>query len=548
MTTPDRPIVTVTGGGPPLDFLGSPEPAERRRSWQQVLATAIGVVGVGVAGTGIALAIALSGGGPQPEDVLPDDVFGLVKVDFDPAGGQKVAAYELAKRFPELEVDSAQSLKDDLLRRLLEDSGVDYDEHVRPWVGSRAAVAALPDADGDGSPEPLLALAYDDRAAAERLLPELLAEAPDDEVTAFAFSDKASYVLLGSSQEIVDRAAATDRVLADVPAYRDAVDALDGEQVAVAWADVGAFWTSVPDEAKEGVGGFYGEDFAPTGRFVAGVHLESDAAEVTGRGFDLDFGDDALNAYALGSGTTTGLVEELPAGAVAAGSVAGLGAQVEAVLELVVAAGLPPGGEGTAELEEQLGIDLPEELTLLLGEDTAFGVYDLDGQPGVGVRTRGEDPERALDVAQRLLDRAAEQAVVFGGSEFSFEQCVEGIPADAGVDPEEICAGFPVEAEPSAPEPRDLGAVEAMDDGVAYATSRELLDRVTSSGGLGDSDVFRRAVPETDGAATVLFADLGALLELFGAEQEGLDALDAVGMTSESGADGVFRLRLTVRS
>ena len=549
MTTPSRPPVTLTGGEPHRDVLGSPEPLERSRSWSSVIATVIGVAGVGVAGTGIALAVAMSGGGPQPEDVLPDDVFVLVKVDLDPAGGQKVAAYELAQRFPELEVDSQGSLKDDLLRRLLEDSDVDYDQHVRPWVGARAAVAALPDADGDGNPEPLLALAYEDQAAAERLLPELLAQAPDDELTAFAFSDKASYVLLAPSQEIADRAAAAERVLADAPAYREAVDALDGDQVAVAWTDLGAFWSAVPAEAREGAGAVYGEDFAPTGRFVAGVHLEPDAVEVTGRGFDLDLGDEALNAYALGSGTTTGLVQELPAGAVAAASVAGLGAQVEAVLDVMATGGLAPDGEGMAALEQQFGLDLPEDLTLLLGEDTAVGLYDMEGDPGVGVRTRGKDPERALAVAQRLLDKAAEQAVAFGGGgDFTFEQCVEGVPADAGVDPQEICEGLPPASNPVAPEPPDLGAAAAMEDGVAYANTQELLDRVTGSGGLGDSDVFQRAVPDTDGAASVVFADLGALLDLFGIDQEGLDALDAAGMTSQSGPDGRFRLRVTVRS
>lgn len=548
MTIPDRPLVTVTGGDH-LDVLGTAEPIDRRRSWGPVIASVIGVAGVGVAGTGIALAVALSGGGAQPEDALPADVFGMVKVDLDPAGGQKVAAYELARRFPQLEVDTAGSLKDDLLRRLLKDSGVDYDEQVRPWVGARAAVAALPDADGDGSPEPLIALAYDDRAEAERLLPEVLAQAPEEELTAFAFSDNAPYVLLAPSQEIADSAASAERVLADAPAYRDAVDALDGDQVAVAWGDLGAFWTSLPAEAREGAGAVYGDGFAPTGRFVAGVHLENDAVEIAGRGFDLDFGDEALNAYALGTGATTGLVQELPAGAVAAASVAGLGAQVEAVLDVLATAGFAPGGEEMVALEQQLGIDLPEDLTVLLGEDIALGVYDMDGEPGVGVRTRGEDPDRALEVAQRLLASATEQAGAFGGSgEYTFKQCVQQFPADAGADAEEVCQGLPSSTTPAAPEPVDLGAVAPVEDGVAYATDAELLDRVTGSGGLGDSEIFQRAVPDTDGAATVLFADLGGLLKLFGAEQEGLGALDAVGMTSQSGADGQFRLRLTVRS
>ena len=546
VTASDRPTVVVSTPGRPvlgMDVLGSPVAPERRRDWRAVLAAVVGVAGVGVAGVGIALAVALGGGGPQPEDALPADVFALAKVDLDPAAGQKIAAYELAKRFPQLEVEGARTLQDDLLRRLFTDSDIDYDAQVRPWIGARAALAGAPDADGDGAPELLVALAYDDRDAAERLLPALVADGVDGDPAFFAFSSRAPYVLLAQSQAAADAAAGTDRVLGETDRYRDAVAALGDDQVALGWADLEALWAAVPQEAQAAATEVYGDGFRPRGSLVAGVHLESDAVEMTGRGFGLDLGSSALTAYALGADAGDGLVRELPADAVAAMSVAGLGGQVEDLFELLATARFGGDSGDLDALERELGIAIPEDLALLLGNETAAGIYDVDGNPEVGVRTRGDDPAGALAVAQRLMDKASEQATSFSG-DYTFEQCARDVPA---TESEELCGDLPSEDELAAPAPFDVGAVTALPDGIAYATDQRMLDQVTASGGLGDSEMFRRAVPGAADAATVMFADLQAVLALFGDEQQGLEALEAIGATSTGGADGRFSLRLTVR-
>jgi hypothetical protein len=555
MSQPHRPLVTVhdpSGPSPAPDLLGSAVPPERSRDWRPLLATVVGVAGVGVAATGIALAVSLSGGGPQPEAVLPADVFALAKVDLDPAGSQKVAAYELAKRFPGLGVDDVRTLQDDLLARVLADTeDLDYDKQVRPWIGARAAVAGAPDLDGDGEPEVLLALAYDDRAAAERLLPSFVQKALEGDPAYFAFSSREDYVLLAASQEAADAAAGVDEVLADQERYKDDIAALDGDQVAVAWADAAAVWEAVPKEARKAVTTVYGEDFAPEGRFVAGVRLEEDAVEVTGRGFGLDVGSAALTGYALGSEAGEGLVQELPSGAVVAASVAGLGKQVEDAFTLLSSGfGVAPseGGVGqedmTEALEQQFGIEIPEDLVRLLGDETALGVYDVDGEPGVGVRTRGSDPAGALEVAERLLEAASQQSTAFSG-EFTYEQCLEGVPPEQAA---EVCQGLPQQRALAAPEPAQVGVVGELPDGIAYGTSAEVLEKVVGSGGLGDEELFREVVRDADSAASVLYADLQAAMALFGVgEDEDLEALEAVGLSSSAGPDGRFRLRLTVR-
>lgn len=547
----DRPIVTVTGSDRPTgpDLLGSPVAPERQRDWRAVLVAVTGVTAVGIAGTGIALAVGLSGGGPQPEDVLPGDVFAMVKVDLDPSGDQKIAAYRLAERFPDLGVDADRELADDLLRRLFAESDdVDYDRQVQPWIGARAAVAGMPDADDDGHPEALVALAYDDRAAAERELPGLMQAAGDGEPAFFAFSDRASYVLLAQSQAAADAAADPAAVLADASSFAADVDVLDGDQVAVAWVDVGAAWRSVDAKTQELAAASYGGELDPSGRMVMGLHLENDAVELAGRGFGLDFGNDALTAYALGAEGGDGLVRELPEGAAAAMSVAGLDAQVQALVELFATAGLGAGGgeEAISAIEEQFGIAVPEDVAILLGAETAAAVYDVDGQPQFGVRNRVDDPDRSLAVAQRLLAAASQLGASAGG--YTYEQCVQeyvGVPA-GGATPEELCTGLPAEAA-APPDVAALGALAPVDGGIAYASTPALLDRMTTQGGLGDSAAFRRAVPDGQDAASVVFVDLPALLPLLGLQRDELSALESFGATTSGGPDGGFRLRLTVR-
>lgn len=502
----DRPPVTIGPGSTGTiagDVLGGTAPSRRSRSWRAALTAAIGVSGIAVAATGIALAVALSGGGPQPEDVLPADAFAMVKLDLDPAGGQKLAAYKLTRRFPDLEVGSARKLSDDLLRQVVaDDDDVDYDAEIEPWIGDRGALAALPDVDGDGEPEALVAIAYDDRRAAERLLPALVAEPVDGERFFFAFSERGPYVLLAASQKTADAVARSKQVLVDAEDFRADVAELDGDQVALAWADLAALWSNLPDEVRQDAVTAQGEDFSLTGRAVMGVRLEDDAVHISGRSFGVDLGNDALTSYALGAESGGGLVADLPADTVAAVSVAGLGRQVQDLLSAA-----EPGLGGPEDLDAlgaQFGLEIPEDLVVLLGQETAIGVYEGADRPQFGIRTRDADPARGLEIAQRLLRSLADQ-------------------------------------------PSDVGQVAALPDGLAYGSTPEVLDKLTGSRDLGQIERFREAVPDADSAATAVFVDLQAALVMLDEQRPGLRALDALGLSSRGGPDGRFEIRLTLR-
>ena len=487
------------------DLLGSPTPAGRlsRLSAGTVLPAAIGVAAVSVATAGVAVLAFLSGGGTQPEDVLPAGALAFVKVDLDPAANQKLAVYRLAERFPASadKVDDEDDVKDQLLAALFENAeGVDYAADISPWIGDRAGIAALPS--GGEEPDALAAVAYRDRAAAEAGLSRLKAADP---TIVYAFSEKADYVLLGDTQAVVDAAVDPAEVLGDADRYTGAVDALDGDQILTGWVDAAGFWGALTPEERQQASEATGAqgDLAPTGQAVFGVRADDRYLEVQGR--TVDANADVLREVEIGGEKGSGMVQDLPESTLLALSVTGLGDGLATLYDRT--AGGAADALGLTESAAEFGLSLPQDLRVLLGEETMLAVF---GREDVALRSRG-DGEEAFPLAQRLA-----QAFEDNG----------GPPTDDKL--------------------RDLEA------GFAVGTSPAALDQVTASdGGLGDSDRFQLAVPDADDAGVVLYVDVVRLLELGLAEdtvdRSSVEPLEAVGLTVNGGSDGGFRLRLTVR-
>lgn len=487
---------------PSQDVLGSPQPEPRKRGRGK---TAIALVGLGtlaVAGVGVAAATYLGGGGAQPEDVLPDSALGMVKLDLDPAAGQKLAVYRLAQRFPSTsdKVKDKDSVKDDLLSSLFEDEeDVDYEKDIQPWIGDRIGIAAVP---GTGEePEPLVAVAFTDKAEAEDALRDLAA---DDDEMFYAFSEKADYVLIGDSQDTVDAAAQEKSdVLADNPSWEKAVDALDGDQIMTAWADLDAVWGALPEEDRADVAEVYGlDDFELGGTIVVGAHAGDDHIEVVGRGIDIE--TPISNDTAVGGAAGSGMVQDLPADTVAAMSITNLGPGLAELFDTVYGEDDPLGIVASAE---EAGLTMPDDLRTLLGTETVLAMFGMEEG---GMRTRSDDADASYDTAQTLLDYMG------GGVELS-----------------------------------------QTDDGYAIATSPDALDMLSAGdGGLGQSSAFRKAVPDGSRAGLLVYVDIARAIEISGtdpAEEFGegaadVEQLQAFGMTSSGdNRNSTFRMRLTVK-
>ncbi|MFP5219954.1 MAG: DUF3352 domain-containing protein [Actinomycetes bacterium] len=567
MTTPSSPDVPP-GSVPPgsdlpagSDVLPAEAAPRRRGRRTALLAVLAGGAAVAVVGTAYATVSFLSGGGAQPEDVLPSDVIAVAKVDLDPAAGQKVAVYRLTQKFPSLkdDVTSEDDVKDQLLRAVFEDvPDVDYERDIAPWIGDRAAIAAVP---GGEEPGVLAAVAYTDRDEADAALERLAAQDPG--TSFYAFSDNADYVLLGEDQATVDAAAGTEQVLADVESFSDDVDALDGDQIVSAWADLSALWRSMPEDARAAAGE---EGFELGGRVVVGAHAESDAVEVEGRGIDVVAGQRLPST--IGARPGVDLVLGLPESTVAALGVTDLGPGLAQLYDELQQAGVPIDIDGMAA---ELGLQLPDDLVAVFGQQTAVALFEAQE---AAARSRTDDPQRAAEVADALTQLLA--GGLFGGSFAEGELAGEGMPdvyVDEGL-PEDgfsfeedsgtaelppvepgVDEGTVIDGSRVAQTGEDLGVVvEVLDDGIVVGSSASAVEQMSSDdGGLGGSELFQRAVPDADDAGFVLFVDIQRALELGGGAEalgesaEDVDPLEALGITSVGGEDASFRVRLTVR-
>ncbi len=467
-------------------------PAATGRTRRRVVvgATVAGAVVLG--GAGFAVAAYLSGGGAQPEDVLPADTIGFVKLDLDPAMSQKAAVSSLLEKFPALEVeDIRQDLVDELL--MASDPDVTFDEDVQPWLGDRMAAAVVPDPESEGGVAPVVVLAVEDQEALAASLGDI------SEQHDFGFAVRDGFVLISTSDDVAGRIAQQESRLSDDADYGADLDALGGDQIAVAWVDLSAAQALLETALAEAAGGLTAQPLS--GRVIVGVHAEDDALELVG----MDF---SVSDAGPGPRPTepTELFADLPEDTLGVVSLGGAGEAAVKAYDQFAETG------GPAEVEEQiasLGLDLPDDLRAVLGTDLVVAAFGDLENPGVGARVATDDPERAIDVLGRLAENP-----------------------DLGL--------------PFTPSPVDGGYVVGSDPAV--------IDGLTADGGLGDTEEFQAAVPGADDATAVGFVDLATILEQVpdsgdeGFQPSDLAALEAVGFSAAPTDEGSrFVLRITTR-
>jgi len=140
-----------------------------------------GVLALALAGGGAWAALSFFSTGAQPSEALPAGTLGYASIDLDPGGGQKIEAFRTLRAFPAFD-DVAGLDADQDLRRAIFDviagtdagcPGLDFDDDIDPWLGSRAALAAVLDTDGE--PQPVIVVQVKDADRAETGLERLRA-------------------------------------------------------------------------------------------------------------------------------------------------------------------------------------------------------------------------------------------------------------------------------------------------------------------------------------------------------------------------------------
>jgi hypothetical protein len=526
--------MSMTPGGPAggpeyLDGSAPAQAAPDNDNKKRLIAVGAIVAGGAVVAGGAWAATSFFATGAQPAEALPASTVGYVSVDLDPSGGQKIEAIKTLRKFPGFTEQVDLETDDDLRERLFEEitssgecEGLDYDADVKPWLGSRAAMAAVDL--GEDEPAPVGVVQTTDAGKAEDGLSKLIdacggAEG-DGDIGGWVV--EGDWIVLAETTEVAEQVvdAADGSTLAGDASFEkwtgEAGD--DGFMSVYVAKGVTKYLDELGAMGAMGMTGMPGSMAGQQGSEEVPEELRQIADDFDGMAATVRFDGGAVEVeYAMSnyspdltkfvdSANGADLVAALPEDTVAAFGMSLEEGWADALLDYVKRS-LPEDAEAIdeqlAQLESETGLAFPEDLETLLGEGVSVSLgsgLDPDaianGGPGevpVGIRIDG-DP----DEIQAVLDKVAAQA---GPELAELMQVTEG----------------------------DGYAVLALQDGYRGA--------LEEGGSLGDSAAYTEVV-ERDDAQSVFFVNFNTdddwLVRLTGDEPEvskNLEPLAAFGVS-----------------
>jgi hypothetical protein len=496
--------MSTTPGGPDyLDASGPVDTAPDNDNRKRLIALGAIVVGGAAVAGGAWAATSFFATGSQPAQALPDSTIAYASVDLDPSGSQKIEAIKTLRKFPGFTDKINLETDDDLRERLFEEitssgecEGLDYAADVKPWLGSRAAVAAVDL--GEDQPAPVAVVQVTDAGKAEDGVAKLIDTCGGGASDAEA-RDVGGWVVDGDwlvlaetdevAQQVVD--AAGSSTLADDASFAkwtgEAGDdgfmsfyvAKDAAKYLGDAAGMGAMFgglstpgeqmggDDVPPELQEMIDGFDG--------MAATVRFDDGAVEVE---YAVSNYQPEMTKY-VDSDQGASMVADLPEDTVAAMGLSLEKGWGQAMVDYVKATLSADDGTDIdsqiTEIEDETGLAIPEDIETLLGEGMTLSVgsgIDADaitnGGPGevpAGLTIKGDAGE-----IQAVLDKISDQVP----SEMAeFMKVTEG----------------------------DGYAVLALQD--------DYRSRLESGGDLGDSDAYEKVI-DRDDAQMVMFVNFDA--------------------------------------
>lgn len=364
--------------------------------------------------------------------LAPADSAFYVNVYLEPSTGQQMNLAGLIGRLPGFADDASLDEKvDQVVQNLLSETGIDYREQIKPWLGSQIALAGWPGGEGLVEPVPVVIADVKDLDAARTSVADALAEggtqfsAETYEGIEIQVSDATSYAFVGNAliagptreavQAVIDVDRGTADSLAEQEDFAATMDSLEPDHLASAFLDLAAFGetTGVSDQVS--------------GLSTAGAVLvaETDGIRLSATApFDEDAAAPSSAAgFALG-GEPSSLVDWMPADTVAEAVVFGLRQTLE---DAESALGTVPGTEDAASLLDTvralaafgLGIDLDADVLPLLDREVAVAVRGFDGDlPSGQILLRPADVDAAsaalARLSEALVDAGATRATVEG--------------------------------------------------------------------------------------------------------------------------------------
>ena len=502
---PDGPEYLESSAGSPVERPAGSSSDQRKR-----LIALGGLLGVLALGGGAAwAATSFLGSGAQPAEALPAGTLGYVSIDLDPSGDQKVEAIQTLRKFPAFKDEINLDTDDDLRERLFEEitesgecDGLDYESDIKPWLGSRAAVAAVEA--GEEQPSPVGVIQITDGEKAEKGLATLAETCGGEEDTSTGgWVIEGDWVVMAETKDIA----------------QDVVD--QTKKASLAEDDSFTKWTS--EAGDDGIMTFYvaAEAADYLGDLATGPLGMMGAAPLTGDPFSEDFPDD------LSEPTPSELPEELER---VLENFDGAAATVrfdDGALEVEYAS-----SDYQPELTKQFTNPAGVELLQGLPDDTVGG-FAMGFEPGwvdamldymssyapedMGVDEMIEEAETetGLELPDDIETLMGEGIAVSLGEGIDADAITNGCPGEvpAGVtidgDSEDIQAVLDKLKESAGPEIAPYLEVTEGDGHAVIALNEDYRKHLDSGGDLGGTDIYQQVV-EGDDPISVFFVNFNA--------------------------------------
>jgi hypothetical protein len=451
--------------------------------------------------------------GPQAAQAIPANALMYAGFDVSPTAEQQVSALRFLNSFPAFRARSGLDGANTDVRSVvfgktvaaMRCPGLAYDSDVKPWIGSKFGVAALPSAAAGSSPSVVAALEVTDQSKASAGLRQIRSCVQSKGGPSFGYSFVGDFALLAQTQAQAgrDARAAAASSLADRGTFQADMSSLGDLGVATVWVDVAGalnrFETQVP------AAGQLGDLRSASQRAAATLRFSGDAAEIVtsvyGRTPAVSHGDNQI--------------VRLPASTVFALSEAGGGQRVNASWD-AIRRGLAAGGTSVdsalAKFESRTGLRLPQDLRTLFGNNLLFA---LDGR-GLATGNLQAGDLGSINAGFRFTNDPAALNALYGKvRRLIGRQTSSSLP---------------------------VAKVDAS-DGIAVATNQGYANVLAGlSGNLGDSSVFQSVTSDAAGGEFVGYFNWDAVesrilpaLRSSGAPQQVIDNLrpvKAIGVTS----------------
>ncbi|MGI8869525.1 MAG: hypothetical protein ACR2F6_11905 [Mycobacteriales bacterium] len=475
-------------GGPNPYVIGGPQPPKRNK---RSVVIAAGVVAAMAIAGGAYAAVSLTGtsdkkAGSNKQDNndgnivalrnsalkqvdsitnhFPTDTVAVATINLNPGQDETVATLKYLRKFPSIqrEAPTGSTLSDGLLKPLVNaaGSGANYETDVKPWFGGQVAAGADV---VNGKARPIIVVKITDPAKAKAGIGKLLKDSPHNGMVI-----DGDYAVVSDSQAHAASAQSEAKAssLSTNTTFRDNMSKVPGDSPVTAWVDVKAALKlskqTLPNHSQ--TTGLTGKLSNLVPNTVAGSLR-----------FDQSYADFSVVSFGGGTSLSSGghvgaKVSQLPSEtAIALGAsgtnkaVASLWRQVQKNPTLARQV-----NQYTRQVQQQLGVLLPDDLETLVGSQTllAVGGPELSEVGGLSVT----DPQKAYEIATKVIGK---------------------------IDPQS----------------RQKIVVKKTSDGIAVANSDSWATKLGTNGSLGTKSAFQNAVPNAANADLVLYVDVPAVAE-----------------------------------